>query len=65
MGKDQLKMYLPQNFYLCAKRKGERVKFVAPPKEMLHSFSFVQFLTNYDDTNRKKKTELVSSFEQK
>ena len=44
----------------CAKRdvilRKERrvqVKIVAPPKEML-SFSIVQFLTNYDVTNRKQ-----------
>ena len=52
--KDRLKMYLPQNCFLCAKRKRGVVKFVAPPKEMLLSFSFVQFLTNYDVTNRKQ-----------
>ena len=32
----------------------KRFYFVAPPKEMLLSFSIVQFLTNYDITNRKQ-----------
>ena len=63
--KDRLKMYLPQNCFLCAKRKRGVVKFVAPPKEMLLSFSFVQFLTNYDVTNRKQQMELLNSFLQK
>ena len=52
--------YLPQILF-CAKRdvilgkeRKERVKFVAPPKEMLLSFSIVWFLTNYDVTNRKQ-----------
>ena len=48
MVKDRLKMYWPQIMLLCAKRKRERVKFVAPPKEMLLSFSCVRQLTNYD-----------------
>ena len=36
------------------KERRERVKCVAPPKEMLLSFSIVRFLTNYDITNRKQ-----------
>ena len=39
--------------FLNAKRKGEQVKFVAPPKEMHLSFSIVLFLTNHDVINRK------------
>ena len=52
----------------CAKRdvilrkeRRERVKFVAPPKEMQLSFSNVQFLTNYDVTNRKQQMDLTYS----
>ena len=32
MGKDRLKMCLPQSCFLSAKTKGEQVKFVAPSK---------------------------------
>ena len=34
---------------------------VALPKEMLLSFLIVQFLTNYDVTNRKQNVELIYS----
>ena len=37
----------------------ERVKFVAPPKEMLLSFLCVQCLTNYDVTKRKHYIDLT------
>ena len=40
-----------------AQRK--RVKFVSPPKEIPHSFLFVQFWTNYDVANIKQYMELV------
>ena len=52
--KDRLKIIWPQIRLLCAKRKRERVKFVAPPKEMLHLFYCVQFLTKYDVRKRKQ-----------
>ena len=50
-------LYLPPKCYFVhslLKERRERVKFVASPKEMLLSFSILQFLTNYDVTNRKQ-----------
>ena len=40
--------------YIIHIKRREQVKFVAPPKEMLLAFLIVQFLTNYDVTNRKQ-----------
>ena len=51
-------MYWPQIRLLCTKRKRERVKFVAPPREMLLSFC-VRFLTNYDVRKRKQYIDLT------
>ena len=39
--------------------------YVAPPKEMLLLFYVVQFLTNYDVTNRKHYIELIYSIVRK
>ena len=41
------------------------MKFVAPPKEMLLSFSIVWFLTNYDVINRKHKIDPIYSIVEK
>ena len=49
----------------CAKRKREQVKFVGPPKEILLSFSCVQFLTNHDVRKRKQHIGLTISCELK
>ena len=49
--KDRLKMYWFQISLLCAKKKREQVKFVAPPKDMLHLFSFVRFWLNMTSGN--------------
>ena len=55
----------PPQICLCSKRKGERVKFVAAPKEMLLLFSILWFLSNYDIINRKHSIELVYSIVRK
>ena len=58
-------LYWPQIRLMCAKRKRERVKFVAPPKEILHLFSCVRFLTNYDVRKRKQHIGVTISCELK
>ena len=49
--KESTQNVFAQICYFCAKRAK---KIVAPPKQMLLSFSIVRFLTNYDVTNRKQ-----------
>ena len=48
--------------YLCAKRKGEQVKFVAPPKEKLLLFSIVQFLTMTSQIESIRSTQYTPLF---
>ena len=47
-------LFCAKRNFISRKERKEQEKLVALPKEMLLSFWIVQFLTNYEVTNRKQ-----------